>query len=73
MLSDSAGEEQSWQAVKQKKILFEPGTAFLAYELKQNTVASQLEAASNFNTSFADIEMLIAGDTNFSGLLIKGR
>lgn len=27
-LIDSAGEEQSWQAVKQRKILFEPGTAF---------------------------------------------
>jgi CubicO group peptidase (beta-lactamase class C family) len=27
-LIDSAGEEQSWQAVKQKEILFEPGTAF---------------------------------------------
>jgi hypothetical protein len=49
------------------------GIVFLAYELKQNTVATQLEAASNFNTSFADIEMLIAGDTDFSGLLIKGR
>ncbi|MFT6123361.1 MAG: hypothetical protein ACJASG_001893 [Oleiphilaceae bacterium] len=49
------------------------GIVFLAYELKQNTVATQLEAASNLNTSFADIEMLIAGDTDFSGLLIKGR
>ena len=27
-LIDSAGEEQSWQAVKRKKMLFEPGTAF---------------------------------------------
>lgn len=25
---DSAGEEQSWQAVKQREMLFEPGTAF---------------------------------------------
>ena len=49
------------------------GIVFLAYELKQNTVATQLEAASNFNTSFADIEMLIAGDPDFSDLLIKGR
>jgi CubicO group peptidase (beta-lactamase class C family) len=27
-LIDSSGEEQSWQAVKQKKMLFKPGTAF---------------------------------------------
>ena len=49
------------------------GILFLAFELKQNTVATQLEAASNFNSSFADIEMLIAGDPDFSDLLIKGR
>jgi hypothetical protein len=49
------------------------GIVFLAYELKQNTVATQLEAASNFNTSFAEIEMLIARDPDFSNLLVKGR
>jgi hypothetical protein len=49
------------------------GIIFLAYELQQNTVATHLEAASNFHSSFSEIEMLIAGDSEFSSLLIKGR
>ena len=49
------------------------GIIFLAYELQQNTVATQLEAASNFQNSFSEVEMLIAGDPEFAELLIKGR
>ena len=49
------------------------GILFLAYELQQNTVASRLEAASNFQHSFNEIEMLIAGSPEFAELLIKGR
>jgi hypothetical protein len=49
------------------------GIVFLAYELQQNTVATQLEVASNFQNSFTEIEMLIAGDPEFSELLMKGR
>jgi hypothetical protein len=49
------------------------GLIFLAYELQQNTVATQLEAASNFQNSFSEIELLIAGDPEFTELLIKGR
>ena len=48
------------------------GIIFLAYELRQNTVATQLEAASNFQGSFTEIEMLIAGNPEFAELLRKG-
>ncbi|PCJ19461.1 MAG: hypothetical protein COA96_16205 [SAR86 cluster bacterium] len=49
------------------------GIVFLVYELQQNTLATQLDVASNFQNSFTEIEMLIAGDPEFSELLIKGR
>lgn len=49
------------------------GIIFLAYELQQNTLATQLEAASNFQNSFSEIEFLIAGNPEFAELLIKGR
>ena len=49
------------------------GIIFLAYELQQNTVATQLEAASNFNASFSEIELLIAGNPEFAELLVSGR
>ncbi len=49
------------------------GIIFLAFELQQNTVATQLQAASNFQSSFSEIEFLIAGNPEFAELLIKGR
>ncbi len=49
------------------------GIIFLAYEVQQNTVATRLEAASNFQGSFTEIEMLIAGNPEFAELLRKGR
>ena len=49
------------------------GIIFLAYELQQNTVATQLEAASNFNASFSEIELFIAGNPEFAELLTRGR
>ena len=49
------------------------GLIFLAYELQQNTVATRLEAASNFNTSFSEIELFIAGSPEFAELLTRGR
>ena len=49
------------------------GIIFLAYELQQNTVATQLEAASNFNASFSEIELFIAGNPEFAELLSRGR
>ena len=48
------------------------GIVFLAYELQQNTVATQLEAATNFQGSFSEIEMLVAGSPEFADLLVKG-
>ena len=49
------------------------GIVFLAYEIQQNTVATQLEVASNFQNSFTEIEMLISGNPEFTELLMKGR
>ena len=49
------------------------GIIFLAYELQQNTVATKLEAASNFNSSFSEIELFIAGSPEFAELLSRGR
>ena len=49
------------------------GIAFLAYELQQNTVATQLESASNFQSAFTDVEILIAENAEFAELLRKGR
>ena len=49
------------------------GIIFLAYELQQNTVATRVEAASNFNSSFSEIELFIAGNPEFAELLTKGR
>ncbi|NCF74663.1 MAG: hypothetical protein GWP67_14315 [Gammaproteobacteria bacterium] len=49
------------------------GIIFLAYELQQNTVATRVEAASNFNSSFSEIELFIAGNPEFAELLAKGR
>ena len=49
------------------------GIIFLAYEIQQNTAATRLEAAGNFQSSFAEIEMLIAGNPEFAELLRKGR
>ncbi len=49
------------------------GILFLAFELQQNTLATQLEAASNFHNSYSEIELLIAGSPEFAALLQKGR
>jgi len=49
------------------------GIFFLAYEFQQNTVATRLEAASNFNASFSELEWFIAGNPEFAELLEKGR
>lgn len=49
------------------------GIFFLAYEIQQNTVATQLEVASSFQSSFSEVEMLIAVDSEFAELLFKAR
>ncbi|WP_299072465.1 serine hydrolase [uncultured Paraglaciecola sp.] len=52
-LIDSGGEEQSWQAVKLKKMLFKPGTAF-HYNQTNYLVAGQvIESVSS--KSYADL------------------
>lgn len=49
------------------------GIAFVAYELQQNTTATQLETTSNFQNAFAQVELMIASDKEFAELLTKGR
>ena len=49
------------------------GIIFLAVELRQNTVATELSAASSFQDRFSAIELFIAGNPEFSELLDKGR
>jgi hypothetical protein len=49
------------------------GIIFLAFELRQNTLATQLEVASSYQSSFNEIELLIASNPEFAELLRKGR
>lgn len=49
------------------------GIIFLVFELQQNTMATQLDAASNFQNNFSEIELFIAGNPEFAELLNKGR
>jgi hypothetical protein len=49
------------------------GIIFLVFELRQNTVATELEASSSFQNSFSEIELFIAGNPEFAELLMKGR
>ena len=49
------------------------GIIFLAFELQQNTVATQLEAAGRYQASFSEIELFIAGSPEFAELLRRGR
>jgi hypothetical protein len=49
------------------------GIIFLAVELQQNTMATQLSAAGSFQDGFSEVELFIAGSPEFSELLDKGR
>jgi hypothetical protein len=49
------------------------GIIFLAYEIQQNTLATQLDAATIFQSSYSDIEQSIYNDPEFAALLVKGR
>ncbi len=49
------------------------GIMFLSFELRQNTMASRMEAASDFQDSFSKIEFFIAQSPEFAELLVKGR
>jgi hypothetical protein len=49
------------------------GIIFLALELQQNTVATQLSAAGSLQGSFSEVELFIAGSPEFAELLDKGR
>jgi hypothetical protein len=48
------------------------GIIFLGYELRQNTVATQLSAASDYEDSLSEVELLIASNPEFANLLQKG-
>ena len=49
------------------------GILFLAFEIQQNTLATKLDAATMFQTSYSEIEVSIYGDPEFAALLVKGR
>ncbi len=49
------------------------GIAFLAFELRQNTIATEVESASYFQGAFTEVEILIAENPEFAELLRKGR
>lgn len=49
------------------------GILFLVFELRQNTIASRAEAASNYQDTFSEIELFIARDAEFAALLEAGR
>lgn len=46
---------------------------YLAFQIKQNTIATRLEANSNFQKEFASVELMIASNGEFADLLAKGR
>jgi len=49
------------------------GIIFLVFELRQNTVAVRSAAASSLQSSYSDIELVIAGNRDFADVLVKGR
>ncbi len=49
------------------------GIAFLALELRQSTIATEVESASYFQSAFTEVEILIAENPEFAELLRKGR
>jgi hypothetical protein len=44
----------------------------VAYELRQNTLATELGVATSFESSFGEMELFIAGNPEFAALLLKG-
>ena len=48
------------------------GIAFLAYELRQNTIASQISAGNSLESSLREMELFIAGNEDFAEILEKG-
>ena len=49
------------------------GILFLVFELRQNTIASRAEAASNYQDTFSEVELFIAREAEFATLLVAGR
>lgn len=47
--------------------------AYLAYQIRQNTIATRLETTSNFQNGFAAVELMIASNAEFAEVLAKGR
>jgi len=48
------------------------GIVFLAYELRQNTLATQLSATNAFENSFSQHELFVAGNAEFADILRRG-
>jgi hypothetical protein len=49
------------------------GIIFLAIETQQNTVATQQSAATSFQAGFSEVELFMAGNQEFSEIIVKGR
>ena len=49
------------------------GIIFLGFELRQNTIASQIEAGNSLENGLRELELFVAGSSEFAEILEKGR
>jgi len=49
------------------------GIIFLGLELRQNTITLQIEAGNSLETGIRDLELFVAGNSEFAEILKKGR
>lgn len=47
------------------------GILFLAYEIRQNTTATELDAATNYEAALREYELFVAGNPDFTELVVK--
>jgi len=47
------------------------GIVFLAFEIRQNTTASELNAASSYEAALREYELFVAGNPDFTELIVK--
>jgi len=49
------------------------GIAFLAFEIRQNTTATKLDAASNYEAALREYELFVAGNPDFTEIIVKSK
>jgi hypothetical protein len=47
------------------------GIVFLAFEIRQNTTATELDAASNYEAALREYELFVAGNPDFTEIIVK--